>query len=66
MEGLYKFDQENLFLSNNYNKITEMELKMIYKLNIACQHLEFVKENYQLRCTLAIVTSLGGTASDDL
>jgi len=56
MEGLYKFDQENLFLSNNYNKITEMELKMTYKLNIACQNRNYWGGKWKLRCLLAILT----------
>jgi hypothetical protein len=35
------------------------------KLQITYQHVQFLREDYQLRCTLAIVTSLSGTASDD-
>jgi len=43
MEGLYKFDQEKLVLSNNFNKITVMKFKMTNIVNIACQHLNFLQ-----------------------
>ena len=55
MEGLYKFDQEYIFLSNNYNKMTEMELKMAYKLNMSCQHLEFCQTKSDSIYPLAIL-----------
>jgi hypothetical protein len=36
------------------------------KVNISCQHLEFVFENYQFRWMLAIVSSVEGKATVDL
>ena len=35
------------------------------KVKISCHNVESVKENYQLRCALGIVTSLSGGASQD-
>ncbi len=33
---------------------------------MSCQHLDSKMKNYQLRCALAIVSSLDGTASPGL
>jgi len=41
MGNFLKVDHENLILSNNYNKITVMELKVTNKVKIACHHLQF-------------------------
>ena len=35
------------------------------KAHISCQHLEFSRKDYQLRCTLAIVTFGKGIATVD-
>ena len=34
----------------------------LFKVQITCHNLESEIKNYQLRCTLAIVSSCGGTA----
>jgi hypothetical protein len=48
------------------NFATTNSLKALnIKIHIACQHLEFSRKDYQLRCTLAIVTFGGGAASID-
>jgi len=56
---------------NDYYVIYEYYLLRIilkYKistLRISYQHLNFTMKDYQLRCSLAIVTSLDGAASRD-
>jgi hypothetical protein len=39
---------------------------LFVKFIVSYQHFDSEKKNYQLRCELAIVTFLGGTASTDL
>ena len=36
------------------------------EVKIACQHLEFLRKDYQLRCTLAMLTFGEGAATPGL
>jgi hypothetical protein len=40
--------------------------KVKFKVKMSCQHLEFSRKDYQLRCTLAIVTFWDGAASQGI
>ena len=54
----------------NWGSVSQVPLNVrnvaLSKVKMSCQHLEFSRKDYQLRCTLAIVTFGDDAASQDL
>ena len=49
-----------------YQMVSEKgDVNAIHKIKMPCHNVDYFWKNYQLRCALAIVTSLDGTASHD-
>jgi hypothetical protein len=46
----------------NAEKAMNITLRIV---NMSCQHLDFLRKDYQLRCALAIVSSVEDTATVD-
>jgi hypothetical protein len=44
------------------DKVRFVKIQITIECHIACQHLEFSRKDYKLRCTLAIVSSWGSAA----